>query len=139
MPIPLRTLSRVGIALVAATAISLGAPPTAPAQQRDTTHTKVAPDNTKRNTDHTVTAQNQSGRKSDIAITRELRRAIVKDTALSGYAHNVKIITVRGTVTLKGPVRSEKEKAVVETKAKGVAGVTQVVNQLTIKPEKSGL
>lgn len=58
--------------------------------------------------------------------------------AWTGYAHNVKIITVRGTVTRKGPVRSEQEKAVVETKAKSIAGVANVVNQLTIKPEKSG-
>lgn len=57
--------------------------------------------------------------------------------AWTGYAHKVKI-TVRGTVIRKGPVRSEQEKAVVETKAKSIAGVANVVNQLTIKPEKSG-
>lgn len=138
MPSRLWRASGPGTALLAAAALVLVSPITALAQEKDTTRKVVAADNTKRNTDHKVTAQNQSGEKSDLVITKEVRRAIVKDTALSGYAHNVKIITVAGKVTLKGPVRSETEKAVIETMAKRIAGVTDVVNQLTIKLEKSG-
>ncbi|MGA3088366.1 MAG: BON domain-containing protein [Terriglobales bacterium] len=37
-------------------------------------------------------------------------------------AHNVKIITQHGQVTLKGPVRSEDEKQSVEAKAAGIGG-----------------
>jgi len=123
------------MALVTAVAISFGAPLTLTAQQPDTTRKTVAPDNTKLNKDHKVTAQNQSNKKADIAITRAVRRAVVRDTALSTYAHNVKIITVRGQVTLRGPVRSDAEKSAVEGKAKSTAGVVGVVNHLTIKTE----
>ena len=39
------------------------------------------------------------------------------DKTLSTYAHNVKVIAQDGQVTLKGPVRTEDEKKVVEAKA----------------------
>ncbi len=138
MPSRLWSTSRLPAAMIAAAALALGAPITALAQHPDTTHKTVAADNTKRNTDHKMTAQNQSNAAADRAITHEIRQALMHDAGLSGYAHNVKIITVRGTVTLKGPVRSADEKALIETKAKSVAGVIHVVNHLTIKPEKSG-
>jgi osmotically-inducible protein OsmY len=44
----------------------------------------------------------------------------------------VKIITNDGKVTLRGPVKSEEEKKAVESKAKQVAGVKNVENQLEI-------
>jgi len=59
----------------------------------------------------------------------------MKDKSLSTYAHNVKIITQNGQVTLKGPVRSEDEKKTVETKAAEVAGENKVTSQLDIKPK----
>ena len=59
----------------------------------------------------------------------------MKDKSLSTYAHNVKIITQNGQVTLKGPVRSEDEKKTVETKAYEVAGENNVTSQLDIKPK----
>jgi osmotically-inducible protein OsmY len=37
-------------------------------------------------------------------------------------------------VTLKGPVRSEAEKAAVEAKAAAVVGQAKVTNQIEIKP-----
>jgi hyperosmotically inducible periplasmic protein len=37
-----------------------------------------------------------------------------------------------GTVTLRGPVKSDREKAEIEAKAKQVAGVKRVENQLEI-------
>lgn len=46
----------------------------------------------------------------------------MQDKALSTYAHNVKIISQNGTVTLKGPVRSEDEKQAIEAKTNEVAG-----------------
>jgi osmotically-inducible protein OsmY len=58
----------------------------------------------------------------------------MKDKSLSTYAHNVKIIARDGMVTLKGPVRSEEEKRVVETKANEVAGANKVTSQLEVKP-----
>jgi osmotically-inducible protein OsmY len=44
----------------------------------------------------------------------------------------VKVITQGGTVTLKGPVRSDEEKKSIEEKATSVAGATNVKNELTI-------
>ena len=46
----------------------------------------------------------------------------MQDKSLSTYAHNVKIITQNGMVTLKGPVHSAEEKQAIESKATAVAG-----------------
>jgi hyperosmotically inducible protein len=74
---------------------------------------------------------------ADREITRKIRAAIVGDKSLSTYAHNIKIITQDGKVTLKGPVRTEKEKADVEAKAAAVAGATNVTSEIAIAPPKS--
>jgi osmotically-inducible protein OsmY len=59
----------------------------------------------------------------------------MNDKSLSTYAHNVKIITQDGQVTLKGPVRSESEKQTIETKATEVAGANKVTNDLNVKSQ----
>ena len=58
------------------------------------------------------------------------------DKSLSSYAHNVKIITQNGHVTLAGPVRSDEEKSMVAAKAAELAGATNVTNQLEVAPHK---
>lgn len=80
----------------------------------------------------TKTVFDQGNSEADVQITANIRKAIVDDDALSTNAHNVKVITSAGTVTLRGPVDSAKEKATVEAKAKNVAGVTRVDNQLEV-------
>jgi osmotically-inducible protein OsmY len=79
------------------------------------------------------TADRQKDNRSDREITQQVRKAIVKDKSLSTYAHNVKVITQNGMVTLKGPVRSEEEKKAIEAKAAEVAGQEKVTNQLDVK------
>ena len=95
------------------------------------------PDNTKVNkrdrSKSEPTADQQKENKSDRTITRNIRRAVVKDKSLSTYAHNVKIISENGMVTLKGPVRSEDEKKTIEAKATEVAGAGKVKNELSVK------
>ena len=59
----------------------------------------------------------------------------MQDKSLSSYAHNVKIITQDGMVTLKGPVRSEEDKRAIEAKAKEVAGEDKVTSELEVKPK----
>ena len=81
------------------------------------------------------TADQQKENRSDRDITQQIRKAIVKDKSLSSYAHNVKVITQNGMVTLKGPVRSEDEKMAVAAKAAEVAGQDKVINQLDVKPK----
>jgi len=95
-----------------------------------------AADNTKANKAGGMTADQQKENKNDREITRQIRKAIVGDKALSSFAHNVKIITTNGTVTLRGPVRTEDEKSSIESKAKAVAGVNDVKNELTIAAKK---
>ena len=97
---------------------------------------QTAPDNTKVNKDQSApTADQQKMNPADRAITQKIRKAILDDKSLSTYAHNVKIITQNGQVTLKGPVRSEDEKKTVEAKATEVAGENKVTSQLDIKPK----
>ena len=106
------------------------------AQQPPTNTAQSASDNTKVNTPSQLSADKQKNNKQDLAITRDIRRALVADKGLSTYAHNVKIITANGGVTLKGPVRSEDERKAVEAKAIEVAGQGRVANELTISPPK---
>jgi hyperosmotically inducible protein len=109
------------------------------AQDADTQNVPTPADNTRvnqRDQDaNQPTADQQKDNRSDRDITQQIRRAIVKDKSLSTYAHNVKIITQNGQVTLKGPVRSDDEKRAVESKAASVAGDSKVNNQLDVKPK----
>jgi hyperosmotically inducible periplasmic protein len=97
-------------------------------------------DNTKVNTrdrdKDSPTADQQKENRSDRDLTKQIRQSIVKDDSLSTYAHNVKIVTQNGQVTLKGPVRSEDEKRTIEAKATEVAGENKVTNQLNVKPQQ---
>lgn len=80
----------------------------------------------------TKTAGDQSENEQDRTITQNVRKAVSSDDTLSTDAKNVKIITSDGIVTLRGPVKSQKEKADIEAKAKQIAGVKNVDNQLEI-------
>ena len=110
------------------------------AQDQNTTGTSAPADNTRMNQrDRDAsqpTADQQKENRSDRDITQQVRRAIVKDKSLSTYAHNVKIITQNGQVTLKGPVRSEDEKRAIEAKAAEVAGDGKVTSELDVKSKQ---
>ena len=96
----------------------------------------VKADNSGRNVrdrdDATKTAGDQSENEQDRTITQNVRKAVSSDDTLSTNAKNVKIVTSDGTVTLRGPVKSQKEKTDIEAKAKQIAGVKNVNNQLEI-------
>ena len=97
-------------------------------------------DNTKVNTRDrakgAVTADQQKDNAIDRDLTQKIRRALMQDKTLSSYAHNVKVVAQGGQVTLKGPVRSTKEKQSVEAKAVEVAGAGHVINQMSVAPKK---
>jgi osmotically-inducible protein OsmY len=78
------------------------------------------------------TAGQQSNDADDVKLTQAIRKAVVDDDSLSVNAHNVKIVTQAGVVTLRGPVKSEQEKGKIAAKAKAVPGVKRVDNQLEI-------
>ena len=97
------------------------------------------PDNTAvnradRNSDQPTADQQQQNR-SDQDLTKQIRRSIIADKSLSTDAHNVKVITRGGQVTLKGPVQSESEKRTIEAKAAEAAGPDKVTSELAIKPK----
>lgn len=76
----------------------------------------------------------QNENQKDINITADIRKQIVA-TDMSTNAHNIKIITQDGKVTLRGPVNSEDEKSRVEKIAQDVAGKDQVDSQIEIAPK----
>ena len=97
------------------------------------------PDNTKVNKrDRKAgepTADQQKENPNDRELTRKIRRALVADKSLSTYAHNIKIISEHGTVTLKGPVHSEDEKKAVMAKAQTVVGsADKIRDEISVKP-----
>ena len=96
----------------------------------------VQADNSGRNerdrNDATKTAGDQSESKADRTISQNIRQAIVADDSVSTNGKNVKIVTVDGTVTLRGPVKTEQEKTNISAKAQQVAGVKRVDNQLEV-------
>ena len=98
--------------------------------------TQVPPDNTKLNVrdrdDATKTPGDQSENEADRTITQNVRKALTDDDSLSTDGKNVKVITNDGNVTLRGPVKTDKEKNEIENKAKQIAGVKRVDNQLEI-------
>jgi len=97
-----------------------------------------APDNSKTNqgdaSKGAMTAEQQKMNPADRNITKQIRSSIYKDKSLSTYAHNIKVITQDGKVTLKGPVRTEDEKAGIAAKAAAVVGADNVTNQLEVTP-----
>jgi len=113
--------------------VSLMAAPI-PQYQNDS---QTAPDNTRKNKDqNNPNADQQKMNPSDRAITQKIRKSVHDDTSLSTYAHNIKIITQDGKVTLRGPVRSVEEKSNLEGKAATIAGQENVTNQLEVAPSK---
>src|ERR1700676_4578531 len=80
-----------------------------------------------------VIADQQKENSGDRQLTQDIRRSIMEDKSLSTYAHNVKIISQNGTVTLKGPVKSEDEKKSVIAKAVAVVGsADKVTDQISV-------
>jgi hyperosmotically inducible periplasmic protein len=97
----------------------------------------IAPDNSAVNVrdraPDAITAGQQSNAAGDVELTRKIRRAVVTDDSLSMLAHNVKIVSAGGSVTLRGPVKSEQEKTVIASKAQAIAGAGKVDDQIEVE------
>jgi hyperosmotically inducible protein len=96
------------------------------------------PDNTKVNARDrsagAVTADQQKSNAADMKLTKTIRQSVMADKSLSTYAHNVKIISQNGVVTLKGPVKSDAEKATIISKAVAATGdAAKVTDQISVK------
>ena len=97
---------------------------------------KTAPDNTAVNDRDlegaTLTPEDQGNNPMDLGVTQRVRQAIVATDSLTTGEKNVKVITVNGVVTLRGPVESEESKSKIAALAKDAVGVTSVDNQLEV-------
>jgi hyperosmotically inducible protein len=134
----MKALYRTAVRNLLCTGLLLGSGAFALAQEP--TNQPTAPDNTKVNerdrSQNEPTADQQKDNRSDRDITQQIRQSIMKDKSLSTYAHNVKIVTKDGQVTLKGPVQSEDEKKAIEAKAAEVARNGKVTSELNIKTQQ---
>ncbi len=100
---------------------------------------QTQPDNTRVNqrdrASREPTADQQKLNSSDQNLAASIRKSIVDDKSLSTYAHNIKVISQDGTVTLKGPVRSEDERKSIVSKATLLVGsADKVKDELSVKP-----
>jgi hyperosmotically inducible protein len=122
------------IAPLAVVSAMLSSPVRSANAQTPADNTKV---NTRDRATGAATADQQRDNATDRELTRKIRRALMQDKTLSTYAHNVKIIAQGGQVTLKGPVRSDDERKIVESKAIEVAGAVHVTNQVSVAPSRT--
>jgi len=122
---------------VAALAALLAMPLIASADEHDGAHAQPA-DNTEKNVRDRdggtlVPTDQAKGSDADVSLTREIRKAIVADDKLSTNAHNVKIVTLNGLATLRGPVDSAAERTRVgELAAKAAGGPSKIKNELEV-------
>ena len=79
-----------------------------------------------------LTPLDQSHAEADVELTRSIRQSLVDDDALGTNAQNVKVITVDGMVTLRGPVATAEEQARIVTIAKEAAGPDRVLSELQV-------
>ncbi len=107
-----------------------------PYYSRDENTAAPAPDNAARNVrdrdNRTLTAGDQSHAAGDVKLTQQIRRDVTAADGFSVNAQNVKIITLDGHVTLRGPVRSADEKRRIGEFATRAAGAGHVDNQLEV-------
>lgn len=95
-------------------------------------------DNTKKNERDrdasALTPGDQGESEADRTITQKVRQQVVGTDAFSMNAKNVKIITINGVVTLRGPVKTAQEKTDIGAMAQKTEGVKSVDNQLEVAP-----
>lgn len=81
-----------------------------------------------------LTADEQAkGTNADIETTRIVRQELMDDTTLSTEAKNITVVTLDNTITLKGSISSEAERAKVAEKVQSVAGQYRVNNEITVR------
>jgi hyperosmotically inducible protein len=125
-----RTFLHGSLLVLASTTFVLAQEPATPSPDSDNTRM-----NQRDRNQSEPTADQQQANRSDRDITQQIRKAIVAEKSWSEYAHNVKVITQNGQVTLKGPVRSDDEKRAIEGKAAEIAGEGKVISELTVRPK----
>jgi len=101
-----------------------------------TTNALTAADNARDARDrshHTLTPFDQGNSTADRDTTAQIRKEVVAGKGMSLNAKNVKIITIDGQVTLRGPVNTAEEKRLIGAIADRIARSGNVDNQLEVK------
>ncbi len=102
-----------------------------------TTNVTADADNTVRNVrdrgSRNLTPLDQGNSRADIDTTAQIRKGIIAAKNMSVNAQNVKIITNKGQVTLRGPVNTADEKRLIGEIAGNIALVENVDNQIDVK------
>ena len=68
----------------------------------------------------------------DATITTQVKARFAEDPKVSAMA--IQVETMKGAVQLSGFAKSSSERANAEMIAKGVSGVTSVINNITVRP-----
>jgi hyperosmotically inducible periplasmic protein len=75
---------------------------------------------------------------NDQEVNQRIRQALREDEGLLPYAEGIDIGIDGGRVTLRGPVKTEKDKADISAAVRSVAGVREIDNQLQVAPNLGG-
>jgi hypothetical protein len=101
-----------------------------------TTDATNSVDNTRLNVrdrdSRTLTPLDQGNSQADVDTTAQIRQEIMADAGMTTNAKNVKIITLNGHVTLRGPVNTADEKDRIAAIADRIASAGNVDNQLDV-------
>jgi len=79
-----------------------------------------------------LTPLNQGSSEEDVKETTAVRKAVIADASLSINAHNIKIITQNGRLTLRGTVDTAAERERVNQLVKDAIGAKPYEDQLNI-------
>ena len=85
----------------------------------------------------TLTPLDQGNDQADMDTTAQIRKGIIADPAMTVNGKNVKIITLNGHVTLRGPVNTADEKSRIGDIANHIAIAGNVDNQLEVSTSPS--
>jgi len=85
----------------------------------------------------TLTPLDQGNSQADVDTTAQIRKEIIAGDGMSVNAKNVKIITMNGHVTLRGPVNTADEKVRIGEIADRIASAGNVDNQLELSTTPS--
>ena len=106
-----------------------------------TTDATTSVDNTRLNVrdrdSQTLTPLDQGNSQADVDTTAQIRKEIMADSDMTANAKNVKIITLNGHVTLRGPVNTADEKVRIGEIADRIANAGNVDNQLELSAAPS--
>ena len=101
-----------------------------------TTNITTGADNTRLNVrdrdSRTLTPLDQGNSQADVSTTAQIRKEIIATQGMTTNAKNVKIITMNGRVTLRGPVNTTEEKTLIGEIAERIARSGNVDNQLEV-------